>query len=206
MKRIAKPISLTIAFITILFTLSACNPFDNGSTAYLTKKMDEIPIEFEGYEISETQGSKIIKEFEGTVVIDNVLVCINKQTGSYGDYKIIINNNEILVDNEFMRQKSEIYVQIHSLWLNYKKINSKYNQIEGSSRIYSIFAFDNNLFIVTNGLHFSWTQKVNVIGFYPVTLYRYDIKNDSVMYAGYCKDYTNGDDKTLKIMNRGEAL
>lgn len=38
MKKMTKPISLTIAFITILYMLSACNPFDDGSTAYLTKK------------------------------------------------------------------------------------------------------------------------------------------------------------------------
>lgn len=53
MKTLTKT-SFIIIILVISFIFSACNPFDNTSGDYLTKKMDEISIEFEGYEIVKT--------------------------------------------------------------------------------------------------------------------------------------------------------
>ena len=49
----AQIITQIIIVIITIFKLSGCNPnpFDDGSTAFLTEKMNEIPIEYDGYEL-----------------------------------------------------------------------------------------------------------------------------------------------------------
>lgn len=58
-----------LVVVTLSLTIAVgCNPFDDGSTAYLTKKMNEIPIEFDGYELIECEPLKeTIYNFQGVV-------------------------------------------------------------------------------------------------------------------------------------------
>ena len=49
-------VAMILIFIALLFT--GCNLFDNGSTKYLTQKMDEIQLEFKGYEFNITSSKQ----------------------------------------------------------------------------------------------------------------------------------------------------
>ncbi len=193
MQKLFQIISVTIVVVILTTTLVGCNPFDNGSTAYLTQKMDEIPIEFDGYELVRINSlANSINGFSGQATVNGTVVAVESYVGDYGyDYLLIYDDNRILICDEFMRQKSEVYVKIHDIWCNYGQITNASNRKSGHSQIYSLYVFDDNLFIITNGLQSTWTQKINVIGFYPITLYKYDLIEEKIYYAGYLSVYNN---------------
>ncbi len=172
---------------------SACNPFDNGSTAYLTKKMDEIPIECDGYEIVKTTAQDSIIGFEGSYSINGESIEI---TGNGGEEYVVLFKDEVLIINdEFMRTNSRVYVEIHAIWLNYYSKSTQ--DTNASSRIYGVFVYDDNLFIITNGLRNSLSQ-YDCAWKYPITLYLYDFESESIFYAGYYSEFRK-DEVSLKI-------
>lgn len=179
-----------VVFLTVILVVSgcSCNPFDNGSVEYLTKKMNEIPIECRGYKIIYST-EETIRNFEGTVTVKGVEVNIKKGEGKNAkDYIINYNDKEIHINNEYMREKSNIYVYIHDIWKNFEQLKQKET---GESRIFSVYGFDDKLFIVTNGLLSSWTDATDVLSEYPITLYEFNIETEEVLYAGYLNDYTD---------------
>lgn len=199
MKKMTKPISLTIAFITILLTLVGCNPFDNGSTAYLTKKMDEIPIECDGYEIGKTTVQDSMIGVEGVYSINGESIEITRNGGE--EYVILFKDEVLTINDEFMRINSRVYVEIHAIWLNYYSKSTQ--DTNASSRIYGVFVYDDNLFIITNGLRNSLSQ-YDCAWKYPITLYLYDFESESIFYAGYYSDFRK-DEVSLKILKKENA-
>lgn len=196
MKISIKTVFLPIIISIVLLVSVGCNPFDNGSNAYLEKYMTAIPIEFDGYELC----SGSLDEFNGEVTINDTTVIINSRASGYnGSYSITVNGKEIFINDEFMREKSEAYVYIHDVWLDFKTAKEYHRQHHGVSSIYGVYAFDNNLFIITSGLFDRLTMKINVFGVYPITLYKYDIATGRVLYCGYYNHYDKGTDERVEI-------
>lgn len=187
-------VAIVLIFITLFLT--GCNPFDNGSTKYLTQKMDEIPLEFEGYEFTTTSSrqTESPRAF-GQVTFGDTTIEIKKgyhtEEGSYRhEYYIESKDKTIYLNDEYMREKSPTYVQIHDIWRNWDK-RPYPDSGPCESEVYRLFVYDNHLFVATNGLKSTWTIKVNVFGLMPVTLYMFDIETEKFYYAGYISDYTN---------------
>lgn len=178
-----------IVLMIILSIFSACNPFDNGSTAYLTKKMDEIPIEFEGYEFSEeiTNGTST-QHFQGVVEFNGSMLEIQYQykgdDGKSYDYFIKYKDKSWFIDDEFMRKKSEAYVNISHIWCDFKSGYDFYQK----SNILGVYPFDGYLFIITDGI-IERMIRTNCCGSAPITLYFFDLKSEKVLYAGYYQKY-----------------
>lgn len=182
-----------IVLMIILSIFSACNPFDNGSTAYLTKKMDEIPIEFEGYKLIVYDPLiNTVYHFEGEVEFNGSMLEIQyrykNEDGKSCDYFVKYKDKCWYIDDEFMRQKSETYVQISHSWNDFKG----YDNTCIPSRIMAIYPFDNRLFIVTDGIE-DRVMRINCQGCIPITLYVFDLDDEKVYYAGYYRDYNKPD-------------
>lgn len=195
MKTLTKT-SFIIIILVISFIFSACNPFDNTSGDYLTKKMDEISIEFEGYEIVKTTAQDTMVGFEGNATINEEPIQISRNGGE--EYVIQFRNKTIAINDDFMRENCRAYVEIHSIWINYySKTTQGTNE---SSRIYGVFVYDNNLFIITNGLRNSLSQ-YDCAWKYPITLYLYNFESGNVLYAGYYSDFRK-DVTSLKVLKK----
>ena len=191
--------SLLVVVMLSLTIAVGCNPFDDGSTAYLTKKMNEIPIEFDGYKMVKTTSQDSMVEFEGNASINGEPIHITKKGGE--EYIIQFKDELITINDEFMRVNSSVYVEIHSIWLNYYSKTTK--DTNESSRIYGVFVYDDHLFIITNGL-------INSLSYYdsawkyPITLYSYDFESKRVLYAGYYADFMK-DEVSLKVLKKENA-
>lgn len=181
---------ILVIFLTVILLTSgcSCNPFDNGSKAFLKKQMDKLQPEVTGYKIVRTTDmDNNIAYFKGTVTINETDINIQRKEGSIDSYYIIsYNDKEIVINNEYMREKSKAYVYIHDIWNRWK---NKSQSSVLDSRIYSVCEFDNRLFIVTNGLFGRVTANIRVNGMIPVTLYEFNIETEEVLYVGYYDNY-----------------
>ena len=181
---------ILVIFLTVILLISgcSCNPFDNGSKAFLKKQMDKLQPEVTGYKIVRTTDmDNSIAYFKGTVTVNKTEINIQRKEGSIDSYYIIsYNDKEIVINNEYMREKSEAYVYIHDIWNRWKN-RSQSSVLD--SRIYSVCEFDNRLFIVTNGLLGRVTANIWVNGMIPVTLYEFNIETEEVLYVGYYDNY-----------------
>ena len=181
---------ILVIFLTVILLISgcSCNPFDNGSRAFLTKQMDKLQPEVTGYKIVRiTDMDNNIAYFNGTVTVNETEINIQRKEGSIDSYYIIsYNDKEIVINNEYMREKSEAYVYIHDIWNRWK---NKSQSSVLDSRMYSVCEFDNRLFIVTNGLSGRVTANIWVNGMIPVTLYEFNIETEEVLYVGYYDNY-----------------
>lgn len=210
MKTSARIISLILVLVTGMLAFSGCI-LENGSNDYLTKKMNEIPVEFDGYELIpgsmtySTDQVISIGDTDITVKLGDAAVTIESHWDE--SWSITFDGKEIVVNDEFMREKSDVYVRIHDIWCNSEKY-SEYCKSAGKSKIYNVRVFDDKLFILTNGLKYRWSSKFNVIGFYPITLYVLDLKTEKVYYAGYFSNYGNPeiDVKIAKTEKTEESL
>ena len=199
MRSLKRFFSLLVVVTLSLTIVAGCNPFDDGSTAYLTKKMDEIPIEFDGYKMVKTTSQDSMVEFEGNASINGEPIHITKKGGE--EYIIQFKDELITINDEFLRVNSSVYVEIHSIWLNYNSKTTK--DTNESSRIYGVFVYDDNLFIITNGLRNS-LSKYDCAWKYPITLYLYDFESKRVLYAGYYSDFRK-DEVSLKVLKKENA-
>jgi len=194
-------VAIVLIFITLFLT--GCNPFDNGSTKYLTQKMDEIPLEYDGYELVSAIGTDYLYNIQGQVNYNGQTINVTK--GYYigdnfhpDDYCIETDTKTIYVNNEYMRKKSEVYVQIHNIWVGWRNSTAGI----GTSSIMSINVYDNQLFIITNGLHQQLNQYQKISN-YPISLYHFDLENETILYAGYYNDFSNAL-PAIKICKKGE--
>ena len=182
---------IIVIFLTVILLISgcSCNPFDNGSRAFLTKQMDKLQPEVTGYKLvwAETD-DRNVSGFEGTVTVNKTEINIKRIDGISRNYILNYNDKEIHISDEYMREKSEAYVYIHDIWKRWK---NKAWQYTCKSEIYSICEFDNKLFIITHGLRATVTANIWVEGMIPVTLYEFNIETEEVLYAGYYKYYAN---------------
>lgn len=192
-----------VVFLTVILVISgcSCNPFDNGSKAFLKKQMDKLQPEVTGYKIVRTTDmDNDIAYFKGTVTVNGTEINIQRKQGSIDSYYIIsYNDKEIVINNEYMREKSKAYVYIHDIWNRWK---NKSQPTIYDSEIYSVCEFDNRLFIVTNGLFGRVTANIWVNGMIPVTLYEFNIETEEVLYAGYYKDCT--DSQVMIVIEKTE--
>lgn len=192
-----------VVFLTVILLISgcSCNPFDNGSKAFLKKQMDKLQPEVTGYKIVRTTDmDNNIAYFKGTVTINETDINIQRKEGSIDSYYIIsYNDKEIVINNEYMREKSEAYVYIHDIWNRWK---NKSQPTIYDSEIYSVCEFDNRLFIVTNGLFARVTANIRVNGMIPVTLYEFNIETEEVLYAGYLNYCT--DSQVMIVIEKTE--
>ena len=192
-----------VIFLTVILLISgcSCNPFDNGSKAFLKKQMDKLQPEVTGYKIVRTTDmDNNIAYFKGTVTINETDINIQRKEGSiYSYYIISYNDKEIVINNEYMREKSEAYVYIHDIWNRWK---NKSQPTIYDSEIYSVCEFDNRLFIVTNGLFARVTANIRVNGMIPVTLYEFNIETEEVLYAGYLNYCT--DSQVMIVIEKTE--
>ena len=182
---------ILVIFLTVILVISgcSCNPFDNGSKAFLKKQMDKLQPEVTGYRIQRTAGGDDIAYFKGTVTVNETEINIQRKQGSIDSYYIIsYNDKEIVINNEYMREKSKAYVYIHDIWNRWK---NKSQSSVLDSRMYSVCEFDNRLFIVTNGVQTRLISNLWVDGMIPITLYEFNIETEEVLYAGYLNDYTD---------------
>ena len=181
---------ILVIFLTVILLISgcSCNPFDNGSKAFLKKQMDKLQPEVTGYKIVRTTDmDNDIAYFKGTVTVNGTEINIQRKQGSIDSYYIISYNDKgIVINNEYMREKSEAYVYIHDIWNRWK---NKSQSSVLDSRMYSVCEFDNRLFIVTNGLFGRVTANLWVDGMIPVTLYEFNIETEEVLYVGYYDNY-----------------
>lgn len=179
-----------VVFLTVILLISgcSCNPFDNGSRAFLTKQMDKLQPEVTGYKIVRTTDmDNNIAYFKGTVTVNETEINIQRKQGSIDSYYIIsYNDKQIVINDEYMREKSESYVYIHDIWNRWK---NKSQPAVYESEMYSVCEFDNRLFIVTNGVITRLTSNIRVNGMIPITLYEFNIETEEVLYAGYLNDY-----------------
>ena len=195
---------ILVIFLTVILLISgcSCNPFDNGSRAFLTKQMDKLQPEVTGYKIVRTTDmDNDITYFKGTVTVNETEISIQrkKKAGIGYNYAITYNDKEIVISDEYMREKSEAYVYIHDIWNRWK---NKSQPAVYESEMYSVCEFDNKLFIVTNGLHARLTANIRVNGLIPVTLYEFNIETEEVLYAGYYKDCT--DSQVMIVIEKTE--
>ena len=194
MRRLKRIFSMVVVGVLALTIFTGCNPFDDGSTAYLTKKMDEIPIEFEGYEFSEEiTSAPSTYHFQGEVEFNGSMLEIQYKyktdEGERYDYYIKYKDKSWFIDDEFMRQKSETYVKISHVWCDFKE---GYDDLYQKSDILGVYPYDGQLFIVTDGIEVR-LRRVNCLGCIPITLYVLDLTTEKVYYAGYFQDYKEPD-------------
>lgn len=201
MKKLFQIISVTIVTVILTTTLVGCNPFDNGSTAYLTQKMDEIPIEFDGYELVASDMAPWINGFSGQVEIKGAVLELQDgyeiDNNYYDGYLLKYSNKTIYINDEFMRRKNETYVKISRVWSGFNNCGD----IEYESNIMTVYPFDGHLFIVTDGI-IRRLATIDVRGCIPITLYMLDLDTWEVYYSGYYPNYSN-DNASLKIVKRG---
>ena len=204
MRSLKRFFSLVGVIVFTLTLFSGCNPFDNGSTAYLTKKMDEIPIEFDGYEFSEEITSETsTQHFQGVVEFNGSMLEIqyqyNSDDGNNYDYLIKYKDKSWFIDDEFMREKSETYVNISHIWRDFKDGYDFYQK----SNILGVYIFDGHLFIITDGI-IERMNRTNCCGSAPITLYFFDLKSEKVFYAGYYQKYIE-QNVALSIIKKEKA-
>ena len=191
---------VVIAIAMVALGACNCNPFDNGSTAFLTEKMNEIPIEYDGYELVYEQSSEDVWHFEGNVEFNGSTMDI--QYGyeidgkSFEDYLVNYKDKTLYINDEFMREKSETYVKISRIWQTFKSGSS----FEGKSRIMGVYPFDGLLFIVTDGIE-ERLMAINCNDCIPITLYVLDWDSERVYYAGYFQNYLRPD-RLLSIVKK----
>ena len=144
MKISTRTMAQIIVIIIALFKLCGC--FNNGSRSFLTEKMNEIPIEYDGYElIAYDPWIETVYHFEGEVEFHGSTMKIEydyKIDGkTYSDYLVNYRDKTLYINDEFMRERSETYVRIHRIWQTFKE-GSK---IEGISEIMGVYPFDGQL-------------------------------------------------------------
>lgn len=196
MKKIIKILSLVLCLE--LFLLSACTLHDSREKD-MKKYMDSIDCEFEGYAlIGEGDFFDEIKikdygiidwyigidkyslKFQGNDVslYKNVQYYENKWCYSM---IMMINDEEIHIDHEYLKSHSEAYNKIIKMWER-----DGYHEIIPNEIV--ITMYDDNLFIVIHeiwGNRWIWDWEGNL----PVSFFHFDITDYSIKYAGYYEKY-----------------
>ena len=180
--------------LTVLTLFSFISCAEPKTLEYLTKKMDEFPIEYPGYQLVKyniEEWDKSICHYDGTGIIRGEIAemwCgnVNAEVTYRGETREIT--------PEFVRERSETYRKILQIWGEGQAI---------ATEMYSVYAYDDELFILTEGLHTRLTLSVKNMT--PITLYHYDWETDVVKYAGYYDEYEH-ERESLRIEKKEEII
>ena len=163
---------LTIILLSCLCLFSGCKKgFFADDHAFLYKKMSEIPIEHKGYYFENIYGTEeaITKDTNEYIFRDKILLV--------EENKIIYDEKEIIVDIDFMGERSQTFNYINHLWDEKRENNTQKTYISGIS------VFDNKIFIGTCGLIAQMGASVK--GETPFVLFYYDFDSDKIYYCGF---------------------
>lgn len=170
MKKWIQLLSVILCLI-ILFSFTGCKSWFAGQHEFLYKKMSEIPVEYEGYYFENVYGTEeaITKNVNEYIFRDKTLLV--------EENKIIYNEKEIIVDINFMEERSQTFNYINHIWDEKLENNTQETFISGIS------VFDNKIFIGTCGLISQISASVE--GETPFVLFYYDIDSDKIYYCGF---------------------
>ncbi|MDY4186661.1 MAG: hypothetical protein SOX77_02220 [Candidatus Borkfalkiaceae bacterium] len=179
-------IILTIVFCLCLFT--ACKGCFADEHKFLYEKMNEIPVEYEGYYLEKCGGSSDENVFTGKdhaeyVFRNKPLIVSEKNTmlnnAPFVCYTVVYDEKEILIDAEFMEKRSAVYDRINHIWDG--KLNENFKS--KTSELAGVAVYDEKIFIITCGLDTGLAGTVK--GESPYVLYFYDIDEDKILYCNF---------------------
>jgi len=188
---LATVLSVCLAVLT-LFSFVGCG-YEPETFEYLTKKMNEFPIEYPGYQLVKRDfGEKTIFRYDGMGIVGGEPIDIF--CGTYRA-KVTYRGETRVITPEFVRERSETCRKILQIW-------GEEEEQAKATKMYSVYAYDDELFILTVGLQrgmMSHTAR----NASPITLYHYDWETDVVKYAGYYGEY-DSPSIALKIIKNEE--
>lgn len=199
MKKGIQLLSTLLCLIICLFSFAGCY---KSELKFLIKNMDKFATECEEYSlfVSDVEINLPEYAYEGTHYEESGDLSFKGKPLSVNyneddkDYKIKYADIERTISDSYMKLKSDTYRNIHRLWNDYN--NSKKIEREPSeSRIVGLRIYDDNLFVLTNGIEDVSLVKT-VRGYIPLLLFKYDIITEEFSYCGYhfseekTKEYT----------------
>lgn len=98
----------------------ACNEVSNArsrDTQYLYEQIDKIEKECTDYSFAQSQGKTIYTESsaDGDYLVKDENVSIKYDATKRG-YQLKYKEKEILIDDEYMKNNSGVYYQVHHIW------------------------------------------------------------------------------------------
>ena len=178
--------------VLTLFSFVGCRRAEPETFEYLTKKMNEFPIEYPGYQlVREEPPNKTIYWYDGTGIVRGEpieIFCVDI------DATVTYRGETRVITPEFVRERNETYRKILQIWGDEEK-SAKL------ASMYSVYPYDDELFIITVGIR--RRSYYTARGFSPITLYHYDWEADVVKYAGYYNEYVYSN-YALKLIKNEE--
>ena len=188
MKKGIQLLSTLLCLIICLFSFAGCY---KAELKFLIKNMDKFAKECEEYGlfVSDVEINSLECAYEGTHYKESGDLNLKGETLSVKyneddkDYKIEYAGIERTLSDSYIKLKSDTYRNIHRLWNDYNN-SKKIEQEPSESRIVGIRIYDDNLFVLTNGIeNVSLVKKVR--GYIPLLLFKYDILTEEFSYCGY---------------------
>ena len=171
--------------VLTLFSFVGCG-YEPETFEYLTKKMNEFPIEYPGYQLVKDElRNADVYMYDGTGIVRGDPIEIF--CGTYSA-KVTYRGETRVITPEFVRERNETYRKILRIWGEGQAI---------TVHMYSVYAYDDELFILTEGLQTKMMSKT-ARNMTPITLYYYDWETDIVSYAGYYGEYREESVKFIK--------
>ena len=171
MRKIQNIISIFTLTILCLSSVGCSKGCFANEHKWLYEKMSEIPIEYEEYYFENIYGTE---EDESAVSQNTIKEYIFRgKTLTVDEYTIIYDENKIVIDINFIEQRSQVSSYINHIWDENGKIRTHQPWISG------IQVFDDKIFLSTCGIE---TQMAGTArGVTPFVLYYYDIDNDKIL-------------------------
>lgn len=188
MKKGIQLLSILLCLIICLFSFAGCY---KAELKFLIKNMDKFTTECEEYSlfVSDVEINLPEYAYEGTHYEESGDLNFKGETLSVNyneddrDYKIKYAGIERTISDSYMKLKSDTYRNIHRLWNDYNN-SKKIEQEPSESRIVGIRIYDDNLFVLTNGIKDVSLVK-SIMGYIPFLLFKYDFLTEEFSYCGY---------------------
>ncbi len=192
--RITAVVAATCIFATTVL-LCGCIDFNGKKERkYIIEYMDAIPVTCTEYRLAEWDDSKYASstdEDSKVIIINGIEKKIDVEMHTEKNFTLTIDEKTVDINKEFMAERSAEYVTISEMWYRYNDNMENYSDDYIPS--YSVCVFDNNIFIVTRFRRGGGAWWFRYKGSMPACLFKYDIENDTVLYAGYfMRDYMMG--------------
>lgn len=162
--------------------------------------MDDIQIVCSGYKLLHRTDDRANSEKIGysggsnTIIMHNdIEVKVHAKHKNDFEWELTINDKTMTINKAFMAEKSKEYVTVTEMWFRYKDNMENFRDTYDCC---SVFTYDDNIFILAYDTDLSTMMGISFLGFFPFTLYKYDIDRDEVQYAGY---YVNKSDMYTPI-------
>ena len=195
MKKKLKIICMVLCCLLSLLNFTGCS-----HERYVKQYMDAIEVEYSGYSLVTEKSDGALSLFDWRVISPTVNVqgkdlnitiyeerkgLLEEREAIFYDYQftivITVDNNEITVTNEYMKEHNSAYAKIIKMWSD---------ELDGKEKVmYSgpVFVYDDNLFITFHSLAVmtvpNWQERI------PMVLFRFDVNDYSIKYAGYYDKY-----------------